>query len=276
MARLSIKTKTLKHIFALTGNQCAFPDCEHELFDGDVFVAQVCHIYPANSNWPRFDKSRSDEQNREFSNLLVLCYKHHKIVDNVESPYTAKQMKEIKYCREVTFKGKPVLLNFAKIENIQNQIETFWVDILDVVEQENSIHEMARSIDPKLDVWQLIESIENDLDRLSDINSDTNDFLLKLDETVLPFLQNNGFVPEEGCPIPMFELGYGFSQINWDMRVLGGGNFHSEAKHLLRQLKVRIVESQVIAAPCDKTLKEKVTRLRGELEESVKTETYYD
>ena len=140
MARLPIKTKTLKHLFAVTGNKCAFPNCEHELFDDDIFVAQVCHIHAANAKWPRFDPNRSDEDNRKFSNLLVLCYKHHKKVDNPEAPYSVLELEKIKHDHEDKFRNTPVLLNATKVENIQRQIETFWADILDVVDRENELH----------------------------------------------------------------------------------------------------------------------------------------
>jgi hypothetical protein len=42
---------TLRRLFALSGNQCAFPDCKRRLVDEDgTFVAQVCHTASPASN----------------------------------------------------------------------------------------------------------------------------------------------------------------------------------------------------------------------------------
>jgi len=276
MARLPIKTKTLKHLFALTGNRCAYPNCEHELFVEDVFVAQVCHIYPANKKWPRFDPKRTDEENRDFSNLLVLCYKHHKIVDNVDSPYSVSALQEIKKAHETRFKDSPVLLNHKKVENIQKQVETFWADILEVVEKGNIDHGMARPIDAKASIWGLLENIEVLLGKLYGVVQETDEIFRQLDETVLPFLQQENFSPPENCPITMFELGYGFDRINWEMRVIGGGNFHGEANYLLKQLKLRVAEYQSLKSPDDKELYQLVLKFREELENAAKNEVYYD
>ena len=276
MARLPVKIKTLKHLFALTGNQCAFPGCKHALFDDNVFVAQVCHIHAANPNWPRFKESRSDEENRHFSNLVVLCYKHHIIVDNPEAPYSVKELEKIKLDHELKYKNSPVLLNPAKVENIQRQIETFWADILDVVDRVNEVHDLARPINPKLEMWDLFDLIENNIDQLHHLHEFTENIMGKLDSTVLPFLQKHDFKPNAECPIEMFELGYGFSRINWDMRVIGAGNFRNEAIHSLRQLKLRLAESLAKSNPDDPTFYELVIRYREELEKSVENEIYYD
>lgn len=276
MARLPIRTKTLKHLFALTGNQCAFPKCDHELFSEDVFVAQVCHIHPANDKWPRFDPDRTDEANRDFSNLLVLCYKHHKIVDNIDAPYSVEALQRIKLEHETRYKDTPVLLNPKKIENIQRQIETFWGDILAVIERKDKYHGMVRPIDPKETIWSLFDGIERNLDKLYNVISETDEVLRLLDQTVLPFLQKNDFVPSKNCPIKMFELGYGFEKINWDIRVIGGGNFHGEAQYILKQLRLRIAEAESMNSPDDRELYQLVLKFREELEGAVEALVYFD
>jgi len=276
MARLAIKTKTLKHLFALTGNQCAFPCCEHELFVDDLFVAQVCHIFPANEKWPRFNPNRTDEENRDFSNLLVLCYKHHKLVDNPDKPFTSNKMLEIKLTHEKKFLNSPVLLNIKKIENIQKQVESYWADIVDIVKVENDKHGMARPIDPALTVWDMLELLEINLEKLNGIISDADDLLSLLDETVLPFLQKKGFSPSSKCPIKIFELGYGFNHINWETRVIGGGNFHGEAVYTLLQLKLRLAEQQSLASPDDDEAQKMLHKFRAELENAAGSTVYYD
>ncbi len=46
--RKRITEKTIKKLFALSGNKCAFNGCNHRLVDkhGNIF-AQICHIEAA-------------------------------------------------------------------------------------------------------------------------------------------------------------------------------------------------------------------------------------
>ncbi len=48
MARLNIRDSTLKKLFALSGNQCAFDGCTQAVVNeqGDL-IAEVCHIETA-------------------------------------------------------------------------------------------------------------------------------------------------------------------------------------------------------------------------------------
>jgi len=276
MARLPIKTRTLKQLFAFSGNECAFPNCHHPLFEGDIFVAQVCHIFAVNGKWPRFDRERTDEQNREFSNLLVLCYKHHRIVDNPDDPYSVEALVEIKRSHELKYQSSPVELNVKKIDNIQRQVELFWYEMSDLVDQENAMNDMARDLRPEASVLEFLDTIEKNIEKLYSITTDDDELLHQLDETVLQFLQKSGFRPPAECPIVMFDLGYSFSRINWDMRVIGGGNFRGEAIYNLRQLKVRLIETMVKAAPDDKEIYELLLSARMELADSISSEVYYD
>lgn len=48
MARKAPRISTLRRLFALSGNECAFPECKNVLINtkGD-FIGQVCHIEAA-------------------------------------------------------------------------------------------------------------------------------------------------------------------------------------------------------------------------------------
>jgi hypothetical protein len=100
--------RTLKLLFGLSGNRCAYPGCKNRLiehatlFDPEVVVAEVCHIYGIKSTSPRpcplpFD-SRTELQRflNNFDNLILLCRDHHKIADAQENTYTTVQLFEWK------------------------------------------------------------------------------------------------------------------------------------------------------------------------------------
>ncbi|MFE5788382.1 hypothetical protein JXX30_00410 [Rhodococcus erythropolis] len=103
--RLRILDSTLKNLFALTGNRCAFTGCQHSIInDTGQVVAQVAHIHGVKPKAARFDASVSAERLRDASNLLVLCGEHHITTDDV-SVYTVEVMRDMKAAHENRFGG---------------------------------------------------------------------------------------------------------------------------------------------------------------------------
>ena len=71
MGRLTPKTNTLKALFAKSGNQCAFPGCDHPMINKkNQFIGQVCHIESALPGGERFNKESNDEFRRCYDCLL--------------------------------------------------------------------------------------------------------------------------------------------------------------------------------------------------------------
>ncbi|GAA4963943.1 hypothetical protein [Algibacter aquimarinus] len=73
------KVSDIKRLFALSGNQCAKPDCYKELIaeDGHTVVAKICHIEAAKKGGSRFRQSMNNDERRSYSNLILLCDEHH-------------------------------------------------------------------------------------------------------------------------------------------------------------------------------------------------------
>lgn len=112
MARLPIRPSTLKRLFALSGNLCAYPDCRQVLYREDLtgFV-EVCHIHPAEKDWTRYDPDVSDEQLRDMSNLILLCRNHHGEVDQQFSEVPADELRAWKKKHEAMFSNMRALFN---------------------------------------------------------------------------------------------------------------------------------------------------------------------
>ncbi|EKE03034.1 MAG: hypothetical protein ACD_20C00287G0017 [uncultured bacterium] len=65
MTRKAPTTDILRALFARSGNQCAFPSCNHHLINHkNQFVGQICHIEAANVGGERYNPSQNDEQRR--------------------------------------------------------------------------------------------------------------------------------------------------------------------------------------------------------------------
>ena len=95
---------TRQRLYAMSGNQCAFPDCSQTFFnvDDETNVSNICHIEAAEQGGQRYNSSSDDEYRRSFENLILLCPNHHKITDNTVI-YTVEALKEMKRQHEAKF-----------------------------------------------------------------------------------------------------------------------------------------------------------------------------
>lgn len=92
---------TIKKLFALSGNNCAFPGCQLPIIESNgTPVGEICHIKAKSKGGPRFDSMQSEEERHSFSNLLLLCGTHHKVIDSLIDIYTVDVLKEMKAVHE--------------------------------------------------------------------------------------------------------------------------------------------------------------------------------
>lgn len=91
---------TKKALFALSFGRCYFPDCANRVVEmaGEtpIVTAQIAHIRAAKKGGPRYDENMTDEERRSFSNLLVLCTFHHRLIDTKPTDYPAELLQEWK------------------------------------------------------------------------------------------------------------------------------------------------------------------------------------
>ena len=93
--------KTVKRLFAVSRNRCAFPNCESPLVeDSGTVTGEIAHIRAASENGPRFDHEQSDEERHSFANLMLLCGRHHKVIDSEVEHYSTAFLTEMKRTHE--------------------------------------------------------------------------------------------------------------------------------------------------------------------------------
>ncbi|AHG20729.1 hypothetical protein Z042_14770 [Chania multitudinisentens RB-25] len=93
--------KTIKRLFAMSGNTCAFPGCQLPIVESaGVITGEICHIRAQSERGPRFDKNQTEDERHSFENLVLLCRHHHKIVDSQPDVYSVEALQEIKVIRE--------------------------------------------------------------------------------------------------------------------------------------------------------------------------------
>jgi DNA-directed RNA polymerase beta' subunit len=119
---------TVRRLDTLSRNNCYEPNCNKQLVgsDGKTIISKICHIKAASQNGPRYDALMNDDERRDFSNLLLLCDEHHRIIDNKENEqiYTVEVLTEWKHNHETLSLNKKIVTNskllYKAIEAIAN------------------------------------------------------------------------------------------------------------------------------------------------------------
>lgn len=91
-------TATIKRLFAVSGNQCAFPGCTQALVDtsGGKVTGEICHIKAQSEGGPRFDSTQTGADRNGYDNLIAMCPIHHQVIDSDVSTYTVDRLQGIK------------------------------------------------------------------------------------------------------------------------------------------------------------------------------------
>jgi hypothetical protein len=64
--------------------------------DDESIVGDECHLLARSPDGPRGDPAISEKELDDYSNLILLCKVHHKLIDDQPSTYTAEILREIK------------------------------------------------------------------------------------------------------------------------------------------------------------------------------------
>jgi len=94
-------------LWGRSANRCAFPDCRKELVidatetDDESLIGEECHIVARKDDGPRGTSDLSAEQRDKYSNLILLCAVHHKIIDDQPGEYKIDVLQEIKKNHEI-------------------------------------------------------------------------------------------------------------------------------------------------------------------------------
>lgn len=91
---------TIKRLYSLSGNRCAFPGCPVKFlnWEDDVNFSNICHIEDANPNThkaDRFNPNMNAEERANYNNLILLCPNHH-IETNDPQKYTVSSLIKMK------------------------------------------------------------------------------------------------------------------------------------------------------------------------------------
>jgi hypothetical protein len=112
--RSAIPEREVKRLYAVSGNRCAFTRCDQLLCEPGVagepgvVTGEMAHIVAASRQGPRGRAVLDEEERNSAENLILLCERHHKIVDRRPRTYTVDVLIEMKRRHEAPFLETPV------------------------------------------------------------------------------------------------------------------------------------------------------------------------
>lgn len=139
---MTITLKTHKLLWGFSGNTCA--KCKSSLFedatltDDISLVGEEAHIASKQPNGPRYDDPLPIERRDLFENLLLLCNRCHKIVDEQTNAYTADSLRTMKVDHETAVRTAFSQENSRKIEDDATYAEYIqtWEESVDLAHWE--------------------------------------------------------------------------------------------------------------------------------------------
>lgn len=125
--------RTLKILFANSGNQCAHPNCTNPIIVSPTessrnhVLGQICHIYAINRDGPRGKDGLTEEELKSPDNLILFCPTHHSIIDGQYETYPAELLKQWKQQHEL--KMRDLISVGASNERHQNTFSKQYIPI---------------------------------------------------------------------------------------------------------------------------------------------------
>ncbi len=121
------RAPVVKALFAVSGNRCAFNDpgraiyCEQELTNPSwrSVRARICHIAGERPKAARYDPSMTDEERRDFSNLILLCPNCHNRIDELEpAQYDVASLQAMKERAERRYQQREPFADDATLQRL--------------------------------------------------------------------------------------------------------------------------------------------------------------
>ncbi|WP_026966582.1 hypothetical protein [Algoriphagus terrigena] len=266
--RQSPNAETLKYLYVLSGNVCAYPDCSHPIFNNDgLYIAQLCHIHAAEKGGQRYNHEQSDEERRSSDNLLFMCHRHHKETD----PLTADALRSMKQDHESQFteKGREATQNM--IRQVLLEINSYWDQLS---RKSFEFHDLKIERDFNKGVLGLLDELEEHFQSVMsycDICAQS-DSSQRLHEDLSTLLSKVGIKKDILEKVPYYENP--FVNRNWELHNIGRPNFNSHFKLTLHQLRVKIIEELLKSDPKNGDLRDILNKFRDDFDENY-TNSYY-
>ena len=123
--------KTIKRLYALSKNKCAFPGCTALLVNkNNAMNSNICHIEAASEGGERYNPSMTNKERADYKNLILLCIQHHDKTNNVEL-YPVSVLQEMKASQESDIETQVINKNPSMLKNAITAIANISLDSIE-------------------------------------------------------------------------------------------------------------------------------------------------
>ncbi|WP_149355961.1 hypothetical protein [Comamonas testosteroni] len=274
MQRLSIKREALVPLFAKSGNVCAFPGCTHELVTTkNLFVGQVCHIEAAKPGGQRYNPNSTDEDRRSASNLILLCYRHHKETDDVVA-FDADVLRSMKQQHESTHGRKPFKVDEAFLHTLEAEMQAYWSDVHQLNESRHIVPEFAVRLNIEANGLNQFVELTRAVERISEILGGFADSDSSLNNEIRSHLAALGYDLSRYDGVAYYCNP--FFNRNWEIHSLAATNALTDLTVLLKRAEVSFLEEYVKTHSNQVELIERLASAKSELRELAISAVYFD
>lgn len=171
--RNTIPAKTLRLLYAHSGNCCAFEGCHLPIFEDDgTLTGECCHIEAYSSNGPRYNDRQTNEDRNGYDNLVLMCHRHHKIIDSHPEQYTVEKLKSIKDSHENQYKAQQLEATDIMLKQLQKDSEKYWsaLKLIDDADDTGFKMELGDNDSCSLlkDIKELYEGLQSAIDSITE------------------------------------------------------------------------------------------------------------
>ncbi len=269
-----ISNEVMRLLYAHSGNRCAYPNCHAPIFEEDgLLTAECCHIKAFSPGGPRYDAAQTDEERNSGDNLILLCTRHHRIVDADEQTYTVDLLREYKQKHEQQYSANVLKLTDEQLRYLQMSSETFWKRIEEIDHADINWLDLKIMVDVDRATSDLLNDLEGLLHEIEENFDELEEFDNTLAGKIREYLVNIGIDTTEYDKHTEYPNVNPFDNPHWEMFAYGTHNRMSELWMLYLQLVVRALERISIAERKEHTL---LQQYRERLAEFQKNSYYRD
>ncbi len=269
-----ISNEVMRLLYAHSGNRCAYPGCTNPIFEEDgQLTGECCHIKAYSPGGPRYDALQTDEERNGVDNLILMCSRHHAIVDKNVNEYTAEVLQEYKRNHEERYSADTLRLTAEQLRYLQMSSNNFWRRIERIDQEEEDLADLKMKVEASESIEDLLEDVKNEIYTINDIIDDIISADYKLIDNIKDILV------EYKVDLGEFDRqleSRGSSDLarhNWEYNNLAVPNIMAKLKMQYLQLAVQLLEE------LSKTRGEEHPMLaayREKLVEHQKNNYYYD
>ncbi len=267
--RSSIPTNILRRLYAHSGNCCAFEGCNNPIFEDDgTLTGECCHIESYSPDGPRYNERQTDEERNGYENLMLMCSRHHKIIDSHPIKYSVENLRKIKNTHESQYMAHQLEATGMMLKQLQVESEKYWSSLKLIDENDDTGFKMELG---ENDIYSLMKDIKESYDGLQSAIEFVEESSGKLQDDLKRECEKCGIDFSLFEKIPY----YNNSLINrdWEIINLAFPNHMTMLRTRYLQLCVNVLEKLVVY---DKDYLELYEKCKKMLIRSHKTAYYID